>query len=46
MIEKIQIRPVSSDEYQLVSNLILEVFDLDVAPLYVDEGIVGGFDAV
>lgn len=39
MIEKIQIRPVRSDEYQLVSNLVLEVFDLDVAPLYVDEGI-------
>ena len=39
MTEKIQIRPVRSDEYQEVSDLVLEVFDLDVAPLYVDEGI-------
>ena len=39
MIERIQIRPVRSDEYQEVSNLVLEVFDRDVAPLYIPEGI-------
>jgi hypothetical protein len=39
MIERIQIRPVRSDEYQEVSDLVLEVFDLDVAPLYIAEGI-------
>jgi hypothetical protein len=39
MIERIQIRPIKSDEYQEVSNLVLEVFDIDVAPLYIAEGI-------
>ncbi len=39
MIEQIQIRPSRSDEYQEVSDLIREVFDLDVAPLYVPKGI-------
>jgi GNAT superfamily N-acetyltransferase len=39
MIERMQIRPVRSDEYQEVSDLILRVFDLDVAPLYIAEGI-------
>jgi len=39
MIERIQIRPVRSDEYQAVSDLVLRVFDLDVAPLYIAEGI-------
>jgi GNAT superfamily N-acetyltransferase len=39
MIERIQIRLAKSDEYQEVSELVLRVFDLDVAPLYVAEGI-------
>ena len=39
MIEQSQIRPARSDEYQEVSDLVLRVFDLDVAPLYVAEGI-------
>ena len=39
MIERIQIRPAKLDEYQEVSELVLRVFDLDVAPLYVAEGI-------
>ena len=39
MTEEVNIRTVRSDEYREVSNLVLEVFDLDVAPLYVDEGI-------
>ena len=39
MIERIQIRAIKSDEYQEVSNLVLEVFDIDVAPLYIEEGI-------
>ncbi|MCX6145066.1 MAG: GNAT family N-acetyltransferase [Ignavibacteriales bacterium] len=39
MIERMQIRPARSDEYQEVSDLVLRVFDLDVAPLYIAEGI-------
>jgi GNAT superfamily N-acetyltransferase len=39
MIERIQIRPAKLDEYQEVSELVLRVFDLDVAPLYLAEGI-------
>jgi GNAT superfamily N-acetyltransferase len=39
MIGRMQIRPARLDEYQEVSELVLRVFDLDVAPLYVAEGI-------
>jgi GNAT superfamily N-acetyltransferase len=39
MIERLQIRPARSNEYQEVSELVLRVFDLDVAPLYVAEGV-------
>jgi GNAT superfamily N-acetyltransferase len=39
MIEQVQIRPLRPDEYQEVSDLVLRVFDLDVARLYIAEGI-------
>jgi hypothetical protein len=31
MIERMQIRPARSDEYQEVPDLVLRVFDLDVS---------------
>jgi GNAT superfamily N-acetyltransferase len=39
VIDPIHIRPAKDEEIDVVSDLVREVFDVDVAPLYVPAGI-------